>query len=205
MDDDAGKIVLMKPSLQMLLISSLSLIITGCASTKAFFADRGRDALDMVTLGAGIGWGAKVRTGPLQTGLLADMSMASLRGGELHVDSRKSPSGEPTLLAYEGQVIACGSEIFESCDLPRNKNFVASTWLHEEPKGAFFYRGVQPKQDPAVHVPYYWTQFEVVADVGIGIRAGVNPGEILDFILGWTTLDIFHDDIGLLQSPSFSE
>jgi len=33
--------------------------------------------------------------------------------------------------------------------------------------------------------------------VGLGgtVKLGLNPGELLDFILGWTTLDIFHDDI----------
>ena len=27
-------------------------------------------------------------------------------------------------------------------------------------------------------------------------RAGVNVGELIDFLLGWTTLDIFGDDLG---------
>jgi hypothetical protein len=27
------------------------------------------------------------------------------------------------------------------------------------------------------------------------VRCGFNPGELLDFILGWTTIDIFKDDI----------
>ena len=27
------------------------------------------------------------------------------------------------------------------------------------------------------------------------LRLGFNPGELLDFILGWTTIDIFNDDL----------
>ncbi len=30
---------------------------------------------------------------------------------------------------------------------------------------------------------------------GLTLGLGFNPGELLDFILGWTTLDIFKDDI----------
>ena len=29
-----------------------------------------------------------------------------------------------------------------------------------------------------------------------GVRLEINLGELLDFVLGWTTLDIFNDDIG---------
>ena len=30
---------------------------------------------------------------------------------------------------------------------------------------------------------------------GAAIRQSVMPGELLDFILGWTTIDIFNDDL----------
>ena len=42
----------------------------------------------------------------------------------------------------------------------------------------------------------YYTQIE--AEVGLvgSVRIGFNPGELLDFLLGWTTLDVFGDDIG---------
>jgi hypothetical protein len=34
---------------------------------------------------------------------------------------------------------------------------------------------------------------EIVAG---GLRVGFNPGELVDFLLGWTTLDIYNDDLG---------
>ena len=42
-------------------------------------------------------------------------------------------------------------------------------------------------------IPYY-TQVEVVLGLGSHLRLGLNPGELLDFVLGWTTIDIFGDD-----------
>ena len=45
--------------------------------------------------------------------------------------------------------------------------------------------------------PYsYYTQIEMAAGLGGTLRLGVNPGEFVDFLLGWTTLDIFDDDPG---------
>ena len=41
--------------------------------------------------------------------------------------------------------------------------------------------------------PYY-TQIEIVAGLLLTVRAGVNPGELLDFLLGWTGIDIYGDD-----------
>ena len=44
--------------------------------------------------------------------------------------------------------------------------------------------------------PSYYTDIECVAGFLLLIRIGFNPGELLDFLLGWTTLDIYDDDIG---------
>ncbi|MCE9499246.1 MAG: hypothetical protein K8R21_01855 [Leptospira sp.] len=41
----------------------------------------------------------------------------------------------------------------------------------------------------------YLFQIEVYAAVGAGVRLGVNFAELLDFILGFTTLDILDDDL----------
>ena len=42
---------------------------------------------------------------------------------------------------------------------------------------------------------FYLTQIEVAAGLGGTLRLGFNPGELLDFILGFTTIDIFNDDL----------
>ena len=40
-----------------------------------------------------------------------------------------------------------------------------------------------------------YTQMEVVVGLGGTLRLGFNPGELLDFILGWATIDIYNDDL----------
>ncbi|MCE9597228.1 MAG: hypothetical protein K8S54_04600 [Spirochaetia bacterium] len=40
----------------------------------------------------------------------------------------------------------------------------------------------------------YYTQVDFNIALYFGLRVGLNPGELIDLILGWTTLDIFKDD-----------
>jgi hypothetical protein len=40
----------------------------------------------------------------------------------------------------------------------------------------------------------YLTQVEATVGVVGTMRIGLNPGELLDFLLGWTTLDFYRDD-----------
>ncbi len=42
---------------------------------------------------------------------------------------------------------------------------------------------------------FYYTQAEACVGLGPSIRLGINPGEILDFLFGWTTIDLFGDDL----------
>lgn len=42
--------------------------------------------------------------------------------------------------------------------------------------------------------PFY-TEVEVMVGFIFSVHAGVNLGEILDFILGWTGIDIYNDDL----------
>ena len=43
-------------------------------------------------------------------------------------------------------------------------------------------------------IPYY-TEAEVILAGYHSLRIGLNVGEMLDFLLGWTTIDIFDDDL----------
>ncbi len=42
----------------------------------------------------------------------------------------------------------------------------------------------------------YFTAIEVEAGLGLTVRLGVNPGELVDLVLGLFTIDIYRDDIG---------
>lgn len=52
--------------------------------------------------------------------------------------------------------------------------------------------------------PHYFTKLEIAASCGVGLRLGFNPGELLDFLLGWATIDIFNDDLGARKSKEDS-
>jgi hypothetical protein len=41
----------------------------------------------------------------------------------------------------------------------------------------------------------YYTDVSVSAAAFLGFTIGFNPGEVIDFILGWTTIDIYGDDL----------
>ena len=73
----------MKKIIQAVIAVVVIASMTGCASTKAYFIDRGRDAADIFTVTVGEGGGAKARVGPLQIGLWGNHDVAGLMGGEL--------------------------------------------------------------------------------------------------------------------------
>ena len=55
------------------------------------------------------------------------------------------------------------------------------------------------KNGPRVHPlgktsPAYWWNVEAAVHLGVGIRAGVNLAELLDFFLGFAGIDILNDD-----------
>lgn len=46
----------------------------------------------------------------------------------------------------------------------------------------------------------YFTQIDVSLGAYLGIRIGINPGELLDFLLGWFKIDIYSDDEPFVDS-----
>lgn len=165
-------------------------LLTGCASTRAYLGDRGRDAADIFTLAGGCGAGAKVRIGPVHVGLAAIHDMAGVRGGELfvgHIDRHIEPIDLETTWFYD-EDYGFGHKRFKD---------YAVNGYHGHPFFAtiddYWFR--QDGDHPFLH-PFY-TQIEVAGGFLGTLRVGFNPGELLDFILGWTTIDVFHDDLGM--------
>lgn len=165
----------------------LLVLTTGCA-TSPYLTDRARDAADIFTVSAGYGVGAKARVSCLNLGLLFDTEPVGLRGGGLYRQQNGDEVADfAALLFYGDSFVVTGPQA------DRNKTFVA-------PYFAFIpFFMAAPKPSDA----YYW-QIEAVAALGPAVRLGFNPGELLDFLLGWTTLDIFDDDIGLTTPPTLS-
>jgi hypothetical protein len=160
---------------------ALSTLSSGCAST-GYVADRMRDAGDVFSAAVGVGTGAKVRVGPIQAALLADLPKAGMRGGQI---SAYGKNDEFLPATHDYQLVCFGSEGFIPESNMRHKAFQANSTFP-------FFHTLHPQYRASVS---YYTQLEVVVALGGSLRLGFNPGELLDFILGWTTLDIFNDDL----------
>jgi hypothetical protein len=154
-------------------------------------ANRGRDLADIFTATVGVGGGAKARIGPIQAGVILNLDKAGLRNGELFVHekgpySRRGNPGEINLLVLGGETSNTSETIRK-----RNKEFNTLNLI--VPVGI-----VEPETSQMT--PHYFTQLEVVCGLGPSFRLGFNPGELLDFVLGWAKIDIYNDDIERKQS-----
>jgi hypothetical protein len=160
---------------------------SGCSS-RGYFADRSNDAKDIFTVTVGVGGGAKARVGPVHTGVIMSFGSAGLRNGhfgqsigednfdvELLVVPVEEESGK-WYFSQEG--VNFGDE--------RGKDYSRAT-----SRVPFVTTGI----DSGV-TPHYWSQIEVAGGLGLTVRLGFNPGELLDFLLGWFGIDIYGDDIG---------
>ena len=50
------------------------------------------------------------------------------------------------------------------------------------------------RKEARPHLPS-WTHLEAAAALGVGVRLGFNPGELLDFLLGFFGADLYGDDL----------
>lgn len=163
--------------------------------------DRGRDAADIFTATGGVGAGAKARLGPLQAGLLVQQDKWGLRGGR--VGSFKCVTHEPSAPVRNDSMdfvlLLVSLENFELDQLHRHETTTEARRKEFSAVGVcpISIAGMQPDLgfNPYQPCPYYYTQMELVIGCGPSLRLGVNPGELLDFILGWMTIDMFNDDL----------
>ena len=200
----------MKRTLQLLLLLGLITISTGCASP--YMVDRGRDAADIFTATVGYGVGVKAQVGPIQTGLFANRDYAGLRGGIFEAPGFTGRHSDYLfhdidLLLYRYSMLQSENRLLRD----RHKDtapigFGPITylfWGHKRPKNVprvsfwespvgWLFDGMGYDQTPSY---YHYTQIEVAVGVGPSIRLGFNPGELLDFLLGWFTIDIYSDDL----------
>lgn len=173
----------------------LMLFLAGCA--QPYWANRVRDAADIFTVAAGVGAGASVRMGPVAAGLTESADLAGLRGGRFARFALKKEE------AMEVKILCFGFEWLAKKPDPRGKNYVATTGLVVQgPPGrqrnlylpfiSLPCRG--PATAPRLHRAGL-AQIEVQAACLLGLRLGFNPGEALDFLLGWGNFDYLEDDL----------
>jgi hypothetical protein len=188
-----------------IIVASLS----GCSSTRGYFVDRGRDSMDIVSASAGFGAGAQIQAGPVPFGLLETSDVTGLRYGDLFLNRPSMERAEEKTtslsavagVAFVPVVFIAGTyggvlkpdyeywrSVAESLDHRNEYPMNDTQWCRNKsakgPSSASFY------------------QTEAVLGMGLVVRAGVNVGELVDFLIGWTTIDIFDDDIELKSISS---
>ena len=203
----------MKKAVHLICLIVLTAGMAGCTSTDAYFVDRGRDAADIFTATIGNGGGVTTRAGFVHAGLFFGEDKIGLRAGEFGLNSpitcmmgetddplivlpnvgggpwlfwgESYSGGLETVRSPRGGIMnlakARGKDYYVSGNCP----FIAIPVLREIDRNAGFHYPV-----------YFLTEVEVAVGIVKTIRLGFNLGEFLDFIIGWTTIDIFNDDIG---------
>ena len=195
----------MKNILKLLLLLGLVATSTGCASTGGYFVDRGRDAADIFTATVGVGGGAKARVGPARVGAFFSLDKAGLRGGDLlkGTEMKGAPfDWFPGTVDIDGTIASVEAfrPIPDTLAARRGKQYFGqgllglslSSWpaIMDGPEKDYAWTAKLWQQ----HLPYY-TQIEVAAGLGGTVRLGFNPGELLDFLLGFVGIDIYSDDL----------
>lgn len=169
-------------------------LLQGCAST--YWANRWNDAKDVATCTVGLGLGAKARVGPLQVPFIIQSDYAGLRCGEAFTSPMRddfwtyvSEAGHvvdfpiPTYLADYGTLYS-GYEKFD----PGGLAAVRHKRVRSQGMGLATYDGDEENYG-------FYSQVEVTVGVIFSLRLGLNPGELLDALLGFTTFDLFNDDV----------
>ncbi len=182
----------MKTSLHIVALIAFAFGVSGCASTRAYVSDRGHDAADILTLTVGHGLGgAKVQAGPIAIGAYQNMDWMGLRGGEAFAFPDSHHAGWDAWFPFPVIPLDWGNmagvEMWDGGmrSFERGKNI---GYLSPYP----FWIGGLAERGWRSPYPY---QIDAAVGLGITIRAGVNPAEFVDFLLGWIGFDIFNDDL----------
>jgi len=172
-----------------------NLLLCGCAST--YWGNRLNDTKDVMTCAVGLGLGAIVRAGPLQLPAIVQSDYAGLRCGEVfaspmrddfwtyvseagHVVQSPFPGYERDYATFYG-----GYEIFDPGGLAGERHKCVRS------------QGMGPVTIDGDKRNYgFYTQVEGTVGVIVSIRVGVNPGELVDLLLGFAGVDLIGDDVG---------
>ncbi len=174
---------------------------SGCS----YSLHRGRDAVDMITMTLVGGMGITAQIGPVVNGIGAN---DSLRGIEDGIAYQGRGSSEWALILASGKGnLGDLSEWAVSSGKRRgigNREIVSKRHKSYETDRTF---GIFGSKSPKsmLEGAHFWTKIEIAVSLGVGIKLGTNPGEILDFILGFTTLDVYGDDVDFGSKDPASE
>jgi len=156
------------------------LFSSGCAR-PGYFADRLNDSADILSLTVGVGVGGKISAGPLYVNALgvSHRDLAGVRYGDFLISHADSSDSEIGSWFGFGQSYHSRTELQKSRNKAPEYSFTEIPFLMTNQRGA--------DADPLA--------IDCVLGLGLSVRFGISPLELVDFIFGWTTLDLLQDDI----------
>ena len=157
---------------RMLMMVAVAIVTGGCTTT--YWQNRGHDAADIATFTVGIGGGAFVQVGPKPVGYGFIIDTVGVEDGKI--------GSIMYLSALKG--VAERFAVYDSDDIR-----VKRGKLPPLPKDGDDERSL-------LIMPHHWTALRLFAGVTVfSMSVGVNPGELVDFTLGWFCADIYGDDL----------
>ena len=182
-----------------LLIGLMFASLAGCNS-NAYFKDRGHDFLDMfsVDVAGGAGLGLHGKAAIFNTGLGY--------GQMYHAGLMENGPGTHNWFAVRPEqqldvIVRTNSSVMKGEPSPFNDNPFQGTWLQKGEKASSHkcLLVYVPGMDPATAEPTmkWWDVLDAELSANalvVGARAGLRPGQMFDFVLGWFTVDFTGDD-----------
>ena len=154
-----------------LMIVAAAMLVGGC--TTAYWQDREHDAADIATITVGMGGGVFVQAGPKPIGYGFIIDAFGVEDGKIGL--------VPYATALKG--VAKRFAVYDFDDI-RVKRGKLPPLLKD---------GDEKRSLPTM--PHHWTELRLFIGVTVfSMSAGVNPGELADFALGWIGVDIYGDD-----------
>ncbi|MBI3818936.1 MAG: hypothetical protein HY286_09630 [Planctomycetes bacterium] len=180
----------MKPILRIVLLIIIpALAFTSCkTSAGAYFQDRLNDFVDVipVSVAAGPGLFASVRA-TVMVGTGIGYAEAWRAGVRLPDESHRKYDDLARYQVWREEEVGLGI-----------------LWFHQDTSepdwggmGNFLIFAFPPGGSCGSSHFHFISALDVEAGIHLGIvglRVGVSPGQLIDFLLGWTTLDIASDD-----------
>jgi len=178
------------------------LVQCGCMSSRSYMVDRGFDAADIFTATVGVGAGGVARVGPFSTGMFANTDLCGLRSGVFCIISPLGPD------SFQVNALGWGFDVhsgypFHGCVEARSKQIGHNSY--GIPIGISPYWKEHKEHSEIKKNFSALTQIEVAGGVLGTLRLGFNPGELLDFVLGWLTIDIYGDDLAVVKKKREEE
>ena len=188
----------MHKEIKLAILLSVAALTMGCATP--YMIDRARDAADVFTASGSMGAGVKAQVGPVHAGVIFSVGHAGFRGGEW---TSIPAGGEPRngdveflIMPWPDDGLTFGLSKYEPSDgstgVLRGKGYSAESAI------PFVTTRFQEEGKPAPVSRLFdhcLSQLEVSGGLFFVGHLGFNLGELLDFILGWTTIDILGDDL----------